>query len=115
MKIIIAIVLSCVFIGFIRSVYRKVKLIRYYYNLECEKEAILKAQFKEQQEKRIEINKQLESVQYQLKLLQTLDNFRSDKMKDEKEAKKALALEKQYAALWTKERKLKRELEKLGT
>ena len=38
MKIIAAIVLSGVFIGFIRAVYRKVKLIKYYYAEECRKE-----------------------------------------------------------------------------
>ena len=112
--IILYFILTCVFIGFIRAVYRKVKLVKYYYNLECEKEALLQAQWEEEQEKREELEKQLEAVQYQLKLLEALDSFRSDNMMDEKEVKKALSLEKQYNALWTKERKLKRELEKLG-
>ena len=38
MKIIAAIVLSCVCIGFIRAVCRKIKLIKYYYREECRKE-----------------------------------------------------------------------------
>lgn len=66
-------------------------------------------------ETRGELNKQLDAVQYQLKLLETLDSFRSADMTDEKEVRKALSLEKQYNALWTKERKLKRELEKLDS
>ena len=61
----------------------------------------------------IELNKQLNAVRYQLSLMEKLDNFRSDNLTDEKEVKKALALEKQYNALYQKERKLKRELEKL--
>ena len=56
---------------------------------------------------RTELYKQLEAVQYQIKLLEALDRFRSDDFNDEKEVRKALALEKQYNALWTKERKLK--------
>lgn len=61
----------------------------------------------------IELNNQLNAIQYQLSLMEKLDNFRSDSLTDEKEVKKALALEKQHNALYQKERKLKRELEKL--
>jgi YD repeat-containing protein len=62
---------------------------------------------------RIELLKQLEAVQYQLAILARLDSFRSDNWSDEKEVKKALSLEKQYNALWTKERKLKEKISAL--
>ena len=61
----------------------------------------------------IELTKQLNAVQYQLSLMEKLDNFRPDNLTDEKEVRKALSLEKQYNSLYQKERKLKRELEKL--
>ena len=59
-----------------------------------------------------ELQKQLNAVQYQIQLLEKLDNFRPDTLLTEKDVKKALTLEKQYNALWTKERKLK---EKINT
>lgn len=62
---------------------------------------------------RIELLKQLEAVQYQLAILTRLDSFRSNNWSDEKEVKKALSLEKQYNALWTKERKLKEKISAL--
>lgn len=58
--------------------------------------------------------KQLESVQYQLSLLNKLDGFRSGNLTNEKDVKEELSLEKQYLSLCQKERKLKRDLEKLG-
>ena len=68
---------------------------------------------KELTEQRNELIKQLEAVQYQLSLIVKLDNFRLENLTDEKEVRKALALEKQYNAFWTKERKLKRELNEI--
>lgn len=62
---------------------------------------------------RIELLKQLEAIQYQLAILARLDTFRSNNWSDEKEVKKALLLEKQYNALWTKERKLKEKISAL--
>lgn len=77
-------------------------------HMEQEKKAAEKAE-----NDRIEITKQLEAVQYQLALLARLDSFRNDDWTDEREVKKALALEKQYNALYTKERKLKSKLSAL--
>lgn len=62
---------------------------------------------------RIELSKQLAAVQYQINLLERLDNFRSNDFSNEKEVKKALAIEKQYNSLYTKERKLKQKLSAL--
>ena len=62
---------------------------------------------------RIELYKQLDAVRYQIKLLEQLDKFRSDDFSNEKEVKKALAIEKQYNSLWTKERQLKQKLSAL--
>ena len=72
------------------------------------------AQYKERRKKRTEIEKQLEAVRYQLKLLGVLDRFVDHESADEKDIKKALQHERQYNALYTKERKLKKELEKPG-
>lgn len=83
-------------------------------NQQIKREKAAELAFKKQKEaKKTELLKQLEAIQYQLKLMEALDNFRSNNMSDEKEVKKALILEKQYAALYQKERKLKTELEKL--
>lgn len=60
-----------------------------------------------------ELHKQLEAVQYQLKLLEKLDCYRSDNLATENDIKKALSLETKYNSLWTKERKLKHQLEVL--
>ena len=79
-----------------------------YKRMERERKAAEKAE-----NDRIEITKQLEAVQYQLALLARLDSFRNDDWTDEREVKKALALEKQYNALYTKERKLKSKLSAL--
>lgn len=114
--IILKIFAALVVIGIIRAAYIDLKDS---YRIVSEREqvaqiAAIKVAEKDA-ERRTEITKQLEAVQYQLKLLEKLDTFRSDNMRDEKELKKALVLEKQYNALWTKERKLKRELEKLSS
>lgn len=68
---------------------------------------------KEIDEKRTELCKRLESVQYQLTLLDSLDYYVNRESMNEKDIKKALMLEKQYASLYQKERKLKAELERL--
>ena len=61
----------------------------------------------------IELKRQLESVQYQLSLVTQLDDYINHASTDEKELKKALALEKQHAALYAKERKLKQQIHDL--
>lgn len=63
--------------------------------------------------RRIELLRQLEAVQYQLKLLEKLDDFRSGDLNSETDVKKALALEEKYNRLYTKERKLKKKIEEL--
>ena len=63
--------------------------------------------------RRIELLRQLEAVQYQLSLLQKLDDFRPANLSTETNVKKALALEEKYNRLYTKERKLKKEIEEL--
>ena len=63
--------------------------------------------------RRIELLRQLEAVQYQLMLLQKLDDFRPANLSTETDIKKALALEEKYNRLYTKERKLKKEIAEL--
>lgn len=63
--------------------------------------------------RRIELLRQLEAVQYQLSLLQKLDDFRPANPSSETDIKKALALEEKYNRLYTKERKLKKEIAEL--
>lgn len=63
--------------------------------------------------KRIELLKQLEAVQYQLRLLQKLYDVRPANLYTETDIKKALALEEKYNRLYTKERKLKKEIAEL--
>ena len=70
---------------------------------------------KELTEQRNELIKQLEAVQYQISLLEKLDEFRPSNLEKEEDIKKALAMEKQYNALWTKERKLKQKIKNLRT
>ena len=60
-----------------------------------------------------ELKRQLESVQYQLSLVTQLDDYINHASTDEKDLKKALALEKQHAALYAKERKLKQQIHDL--
>lgn len=63
--------------------------------------------------RRIELLRQLEAVQYQLRLLQKLDDFRPANLSTETDIKKTLALEEKYNRLYTKERKLKKEIAEL--
>ena len=60
-----------------------------------------------------ELKQQLESVRYQLSLVTQLDDYINHASTDEKEIKKALALEKQHATLYAKERKLKQKINDL--
>lgn len=66
-------------------------------------------------EQRRELLKQLDAVKYQIKLLNALDDCLSHDLRDEKTIKKTIAWEKQHNSLWTKERKLLRELDKLDS
>ena len=68
-----------------------------------------------QREEYNECIRQLEAVQYQISLLEKLDEFRPGNLEKEENIKKALAMEKQYNALWTKERKLKQKIKNLRT
>ena len=52
-------------------------------------------------------------IQYQLKLLEKLEGFRASDLRSESDVKKALALEEKYNRLYTKERKLKKEIAEL--
>lgn len=60
-----------------------------------------------------ELKRQLASVQYQLSLVTQLDDYINHASIDEKDLKKALALEKQHATLYAKERKLKQKINDL--
>lgn len=64
-------------------------------------------------EKKETLLRELAAIQYQLKLLEKLDNFRSGDLSTEAAVKKALALEEKYNRLYTKERKLKKEIAEL--
>ena len=62
---------------------------------------------------KIELQKQLAAIQYQLKLLENLDDCINHNSFDEKDIKKQLYIETKTASLWKKERDLKRKLETL--
>ena len=62
---------------------------------------------------KIELQKQLAAIQYQLKLLEKLDDCINHNSFDEKDIKKQLYIETKTAALWKKERDLKRKIETL--
>ena len=62
---------------------------------------------------KIELQKQLAAIQYQLKLLEKLDNCINHDLFDERELKKQLYIETKTAALCKKERELKRKIETL--
>ena len=62
---------------------------------------------------KIELQKQLAAIQYQLKLLERLDNCINHDSFDEKELKKQLCIETKTAVLCKKERELKRKIETL--
>ena len=62
---------------------------------------------------KIELQKQLAAIQYQLKLLEKLDDCINHDSFDEKELKKQLYIETKTATLYKKERELKRKIETL--
>ena len=62
---------------------------------------------------KIELQKQLAAIQYQLKLLEKLDDCINHDSFDEKELRKQLCIETKTAALYKRERDLKRKLETL--
>ena len=103
--------------GFIDYFYKRYSVRKEYETAVKEQEKRyhdeMSRQHEESRKKRTEIEKQLEAVRYQLDLLGALDRFVDHESGDEKDIKKALQHERQYNALYTKERKLKKELEKL--
>lgn len=78
-----------------------------------EKQRKINEQKRKEAMQKIELQKQLAAIQYQLKLLERLDNCIDHNSFDEKELKKQLSIEQKTAALWKKERDLKRKLETL--
>ena len=68
---------------------------------------------RKQKEEKKELQQQIEAIYYQLKLLEKLDGFRSDNLTTEKEIRQALSIEKQYSALYAKERNLKAKLQEI--
>ena len=116
------IILSPVFIGIVLGLKDGIIIFKQVINdvmqAQRENEAFERKRLEKLERKRqADINeylRQLKSIQYQLSLLNKLDDFRSSELTDEKAVKKALSLEKQYHVLCQKERKLKRDLEKLG-
>ena len=109
-----------ILIGFLSAAYDLIKQGRAEVMAEdAERKRLLYEQLEreeeERQEQQAELTKQLGAIQYQLQLLEKLDGFRSDTLAKESDIKKALALEKQYNSLWIKERKLKKDLEKLDS
>ena len=114
------VIIASWFVGTVAAICTKVNqhISAHKYNRECI--AAYNAQQESENNARaemlVELNRQLESVQYQLALVTQLDDYINHASTDEKEIKKALALEKQYATLYAKERKLKQkiyDLEKL--
>ena len=68
---------------------------------------------KQKADKKETLSRELDAIQYQLKLLEKLDDFRAGDLSSEASVKKALALEEKYNRLYTKERKLKKEIAEL--
>ena len=78
-----------------------------------EKQRKINEQKRKEAMQKIELQKQLAAIQYQLKLLEKLDDCINHNLFDEKELKKQLYIETKTAALWKKERELKRKIETL--
>lgn len=78
-----------------------------------EKQRKINEQKRKKVVEKIELQKQLAAIQYQLKLLEKLDNCINHDLFDEKELKKQLYIETKTAALCKKERELKRKIETL--
>lgn len=116
MTLLIVIIVSW-FVGTIAAICTKVNqhISAHKYNREC-MAAYDTAQAEEantRMETLVELKRQLESVQYQLSLVTQLDDYIDHASTNEKELKKALALEKQHATLYAKERKLKQKINDL--
>lgn len=78
-----------------------------------EKQRKINEQKRKEAKQKEELQKQLLAIQYQLKLLEKLDDCINYDSLDEKELKKQLSIETKTAALWKKERDLKRKIETL--
>ena len=78
-----------------------------------EKQRKINEQKRKEAMQKIELQKQLAAIQYQLKLLEKLDDCINHDSFDEKELKKQLYIETKTAALCKKERELKRKIETL--
>ena len=78
-----------------------------------EKQRKINEQKRKEAMQKIELQKQLAAIQYQLKLLERLDNCINHDSFDEKELKKQLYIETKTATLCKKERELKRKIETL--
>lgn len=78
-----------------------------------ERQRKIKEQKRKEAMQKIELQKQLTAIRYQLKLLEKLDNCINHDSFDEKELKKQLCIETKTAALYKKERELKRKIETL--
>lgn len=78
-----------------------------------EKQRKINEQKRNEAMQKIELQKQLAAIQYQLKLLERLSNCIDYDSLTEKELRKQLCIETKTAALWKKERDLKRKIETL--
>ena len=78
-----------------------------------EKQRKINEQKRKEAMQKIELQKQLAAIQYQLKLLEKLDDCINHTSFDEKELKKQLCIETKTATLYKKERELKRKIETL--
>ena len=116
MTLLIIIIVSW-FVGTVAAICTKVNrhISAHRYNTDCIEayNAQEEAENNTRAEMLTELNRQLESVQYQLSLVTQLDDYINHASTDEKDLKKALALEKQHAALYAKERKLKQRIHDL--
>ena len=78
-----------------------------------EKQRKINEQKRKEAMQKIELQKQLAAIQYQLKLLEKLDDYINHNLFNEKELKKQLYIETKTATLYKKERELKRKIETL--
>ena len=115
--ILLFVIIASWFVGTIAAICTKISrtISAHRYNTDCiaAYNAEQAAENNVRMETLTELKRQLESVQYQLALVTQLDDYINHASTDEKELKKALALEKQHAALYAKERKLKQKISDL--
>ena len=78
-----------------------------------EKQRKINEQKRKEAMQKIELQKQLAAIQYQLKLLEKLDDCINHNSFNEKDLKKQLYIETKTATLYKKERDLKRKIETL--